>query len=197
MYKRQVQEVARFHPDYHIASPYDCEWVIKGNSSLGHEIHKHMSQPDLILVPIGGGGLISGIAEALEQNENPVRLWGVEPAMADDAARSLEAGERLFNDGEPQTLADGARTRSVGVQNWIRIQRRVSNILRVSEGSICRAMRLLNNEGVMVEPTGALTLASLLEHSISTSEVVIVISGKNVDSTLYDSIIQTDSLTTP
>ena len=100
---------------------------------MGHEIHKHMSQPDLVLVPIGGGGLISGIAEALEQNENPVRLWGVEPAMADDAARSLEAGERLFNEGEPQTLADGARTRSVGVQNWIQIQRRVSKILRVSE----------------------------------------------------------------
>ena len=149
------------------------------------------------LVPIGGGGLISGIAEALEQNENPVRLWGVEPAMADDAARSLETGERLFNKGEPQTLADGARTRSVGVQNWIRIQRRVSNILRVSEQTICQAMRLLHREGIMVEPTGALTLASLLEHSVSTSEVVIVISGKNVDSTLYDSIIQRDSLRTP
>ena len=193
----KVREVASLHPTYHIASPYDCEWVIRGNSSLGHEIHKHISQPDLVLVPIGGGGLISGIAEAFEQSENPVRLWGVEPAMADDAARSLEAGKRLFNEGEPQTLADGARTRSVGAQNWIRIQRRVSNILRVSEQTICQAMRLLHREGIMVEPTGALTLASLLEHSVLTSEVVIVISGKNVDSTLYDSIIQRDSLRTP
>lgn len=193
----KVREVASLNPAYHIASPYDCEWVIRGNSSLGHEIHKHISQPDLVLVPIGGGGLISGIADALEQSENHVRLWGVEPAMADDAARSLEAGERLFNEGEPQTLADGARTRSVGVQNWIRIQRRVSNILRVSEQTICQAMRLLHHEGIMVEPTGALTLASLLEHSVSTSEVVIVISGKNVDSTLYDSIIQSGSLRTP
>lgn len=193
----KVQEVAKTHPRYHIASPYDCEWVIRGNSSLGREIHEHISQPDLILVPIGGGGLISGIAEALEESENPVRLWGAEPAMADDAARSLEAGERLSNEGEPQTLADGARTRSVGVRNWIRIQRRVSNVLRVCEQSICTAMRLLHDEGIMVEPTGALTLASLLEHSVPTSEVVIVISGKNVDSTLYDSIIQRDSLRTP
>ena len=192
----KVLEVAKLHPQYHIASPYDCEWVIRGNSSLGHEIHKHISKPDLVLVPIGGGGLISGIAEALEQNDNSVRLWGVEPAMADDAARSLEAGKRLFNEGEPQTLADGARTRSVGEKNWIRIQRRVSKILRVSEKAISQAMRLLHSEGIVVEPTGALTLASLLQHTVPTSEVVIVISGKNVDSTLYDSIIQRDSIRT-
>lgn len=192
----KVKEIAERHPDYHIASAYDCEWVIDGNSSLGEEIHQHVSMPDLILVPVGGGGLISGIAEALERNENPVRLWGAEPEMADDAARSLEVGRRLFNEGEPQTLADGARTRSVGVHNWIRIQRRVSNILRVSEASICKAMRLLDDVGVEVEPTGALTLGALLEHDVNSDEAVLVISGKNVDSTLYDSIIQGDTLRT-
>ena len=70
--------------------------------------------------------------------------------MADDAARSLEKGDRLFNEGEPQTLADGARTRSVGARNWIRIKRRVSHIVRVSEESICRAMCLLHSVGVEV-----------------------------------------------
>ena len=192
----KVKEVVVDYPGYHVASPYDCDWVIQGNSSLGHEIHTHSSNPDLVLVPIGGGGLISGIVEALEDNGNNVPLWGAEPAMADDAARSLEQGERLFNQGEPQTLADGARTRSVGARNWIRIQRRVSNILRVSEESICKAMCLLNSVGVAVEPTGALTLGALVEHSIDADEVVVVISGKNVDSTLYDSIIQKGGLNT-
>ena len=193
----KVKEIVVDYPDYHVASPYDCDWVIQGNSSLGREIHQHLSNPEVVLVPIGGGGLISGIAEALEHNDNDVLLWGAEPAMADDAARSLEKGERLFNEGEPQTVADGARTRSVGVRNWIRIQRRVSNILRVSEESICKALCLLHSMGVEVEPTGALTLGALLEHSIDVDEVVVVISGKNVDSTLYDSIIQKGDLSTP
>lgn len=192
----KVKEVTKKHPDYHVASAYDCEWVITGNASLGEEIHRHVGSPDLIMAPIGGGGLISGIAEALERNHNTVRLWGAEPKMADDAARSLETGRRLFNEGEPQTLADGARTRSVGVRNWIRIQRRVSNILRVSEASICKAMRLLDAVGVQVEPTGALTLGALLEHDVESEKVVLVISGKNVDSTLYDSIIHGDTLGT-
>ena len=192
----KVKEVVVDYPEYHVASPYDCDWVIQGNSSLGEEIHVHSSNPGLVLVPIGGGGLISGVAEALESNGNEVLLWGAEPAMADDAARSLEQGERLYNEGEPQTVADGARTRSVGARNWLRIKRRVSNILRVSEESICKAVCLLHSVGVEVEPTGALTLGALLEHSIDVDEVVVVISGKNVDSTLYDSIIQKGALNT-
>lgn len=194
---QKVAEIAEEHSKYHIASPYDCEWVISGNASLGREIHHHESSPDMVLVPIGGGGLISGIAQAFQELGNDTALWGAEPALADDAARSLEQGQRLSNDGEPQTLADGARTRSVGVLNWGIIQQRVSTVLRVSEKSICEAMRLFHSVGVKVEPTGALTLGALLEHPPSCSEIVAVISGKNVDAVLYNSIIANGNLETP
>lgn len=185
----KVLQIAKMHPNYHVASPYDCPWVIKGNASLGGEIHRHHSRPTVVLVPVGGGGLISGIATALERHGNPVQLWGVEPKLADDAARSLEVGQRVFNDGEPKTLADGARTRSVGVHNWEIIQRRVSKIIRVSESTLCTAVRLFHHVGVTVEPTAALTLAALLEHDLLHTEIVAVVSGKNVDSTLYDAIL--------
>ncbi len=185
----KVSEMSNAHPSYHVASPYDCPWVIQGNASLGDEIHRHSSTPTVVLVPIGGGGLISGIATAFERHGNSVQLWGVEPKLADDAARSLEVGQRLFNEGEPQTLADGARTRSVGVHNWEIIQRRVSKILRVSESTLCKAVRLFHRVGVTVEPTAALTLAALLEHDLSHTEIAAVVSGKNVDSILYDAIL--------
>lgn len=184
----KVLEMSQLHPTYHVASPYDCPWVIQGNASLGEEIH-HACKPTLVLVPVGGGGLISGIATAFERHGNPVRLCGVEPKLADDAARSLKVGQRLFNDGEPQTLADGARTRSVGVHNWAIIQRRVSDIFTVSESTLCKAVRLFHRVGLKVEPTAALTLAALLEHDLPQTEIVAVISGKNVDSTLYDAIL--------
>ena len=193
----KVAEIGEKHSNYHIASPYDCEWVIFGNATLGREIYCHSSSPDMVLVPIGGGGLISGIAQAFQELDANIVLWGAEPALADDAARSLEQGQRLSNDGEPQTLADGARTRSVGVLNWEIIQQRVSNVLRVSEKSICQAMRLFHSVGVKVEPTGALTLGALLEHPPSCSEIVVVISGKNVDSKLYNTIIADSNHVTP
>lgn len=185
----KVTEVARTYPTYHIASAYDCRWVIAGNASLGHEIAQSSWQPEAVLVPVGGGGLIAGIARAFEQRHYTVPLWGVEPAMADDAARSLEQGVRLCNQGEPQTLADGARTQSVGVLNWPIIQRRVQQITRVSESSICQAMRLFHAVGLKVEPTGALTLASLIEHRCPLNRVIAVISGQNVDAGLYEQII--------
>ena len=185
----KVAEIAERFPSYHIASAYDCEHVISGNSTLGDEIALYSIVPECILVPVGGGGLISGIATAFERRGIELPIWGAEPKMADDAHRSFELGTRVSNKGEPQTLADGARTQSVGRLNWAVMKRRVTGITTVTEASIKEAMRLLDRVGLKVEPTGALTLGSLLENPPKESRIVAVISGGNVDSSLYKSII--------
>ena len=102
-----MAEIAKDFPDYYIASAYDCDRVIEGNSTLGDEIALYQDVPDLVLVPVGGGGLISGISSAFERRDIRVPIWGAEPKMADDAYRSFKMGIRMFNEGEPQTLADG------------------------------------------------------------------------------------------
>ena len=185
----KVAEIAISFPEYYIASAYDCDKVILGNSTLGDEIALYSEVPDLVLVPVGGGGLISGISLAFERRNLNLPIWGAEPEMADDAYRSFKMGRRMFNEGEPQTLADGARTQSVGQLNWEIMKRRVSGIKTVSERSIKTAMKLLHSVGHKVEPTGALTLGSLLENPPKESRIVAVISGGNVDSSVYKSII--------
>ena len=184
-----VAVVSQQHPDFHVASAYDCEHVIQGNSTLGREILDLEWTPEQILVPIGGGGLISGIAQALEENSSTIALIGAEPAAADDAFRSLQTGTRQQNRLDPMTLADGARTQSVGVRNWEIIQRRVSKIHRVSEEEIIRAVQIFHRHGIQVEPTGALTLGALLKNKGLTKPIVAVISGANVDADLFAQII--------
>lgn len=184
-----VKEVSKQYPNYYVASAYDCEHVINGNATLGHEIMELDWTPDQIVVPIGGGGLISGIATALEKHNSLIPLFGAEPASADDAYRSLHSGQLQENTLDPMTLADGARTRSLGRRNWKVVQRRVTDIFRVSERQITDAMQLFHQHGVKVEPTGALTLGALLKNTELTGTVVAVISGANVDPDLYEQII--------
>lgn len=185
----KVLEISKQYPEFYVASAYDCEQVISGNATLGVEIVALDWMPSQVIVPIGGGGLISGIATALESQSNFVPLVGAEPAAADDAYRSLQSGVRQENALDPMTLADGARTRSLGKRNWAVIKRRVAKIHRVSEDNIIAAMRLFHRVGIRVEPTGALTLGALLTEPPTSGPVVAVISGANVDEGLYQQII--------
>lgn len=184
-----VALVSQQNPELYVASAYDCQYVIQGNATLGREILELDWTPSQILVPIGGGGLISGVAQALEERHSQIALVGAEPAVADDAFRSLQSGVRQENQLDPMTLADGARTQSVGVRNWEIIKRRVSKIHRVSEKEIIRAVQIFHQVGIQVEPTGALTLGALLKNKGSTGPIVAVISGANVDADLFAQII--------
>lgn len=188
----RLAEVAVEHPDAYKASAYDDALVIEGNASLGAELAAAGQSWNYIVVPIGGGGLISGIAQGLRRAGNKTELWGAEPALGNDAARSLYAGELKRNDCEPATIADGARTLSLGALNWEIVRREVSNIVEVSEQSIAQAVRLLfRYANLKVEPTGALSLAAVLQRSeyFRKQELCCVVSGGNVDPLVYAELI--------
>src|SRR4051812_40540627 len=158
----RVAQLAREHPDAYIASAYDDLLVIRGNSSLGREIAAMATLPDAVVVPVGGGGLASGIVTGLGNAGRAMQVVGAEPLLANDAARSLRAGERVANESEPQSLADGARTLSLGRHNWAILQHGLAGIVEVPEERIVEGVRTLFAANLKAEPTGALSLAAVL-----------------------------------
>ena len=186
----KVSKVSEKYPSYHVASAYDCDHVISGNASLGVEIANLKEEFDLIIAPIGGGGLASGIIQGLRENGDQTPVWGAEPSLADDLYWSLKAQKLLKHDIEPQTLADGARTLSVGRRNWTILKDNLAGVIRVSEASITQGVQLLWAVGLRVEPTGALTLGALLQAEVlKGKKVLAVISGGNVDSEIFNALI--------
>ncbi len=187
--ERVLQLIAEF-PEAYKASAYDDPLVIDGNSTVGDEISQR--EFDAVIVPVGGGGLISGISKGLCRNGHSAKLIGAEPLMANDAARSLKAGEIVRNEQEPQTLADGARTISLGKHNWEIIKNGVSEIIEVSEDNIKAALRLFFGlANLKVEPTGALGLGAILEDlkKFKDKKICVVVSGGNVDAEVYRQIL--------
>lgn len=188
--EERVDQLIEEFPDAYRASAYDDLFVIEGNSSLGDELSA--KDFDVIISPIGGGGLISGISKGLCRNGNQATLIGAEPKMANDAFLSLQAGKIIRNEYEPQTIADGARTVSVGKHNWEIIKTGVSEIIEVSEGKIKDAVCLyFNLANLKVEPTGALSLGAILEKSakFKDKKICAVVSGGNVDAEIYRRIL--------
>src|SRR5208282_5468656 len=139
----RVAELAKEHPEAYVASPYDDPLVIEGNSTLGREIAALKRKVDVVVAPIGGGGLSSGIASGIRQSRKKISLYGAEPLLGNDAARSLRAGKIIANETEPQTIADGTRTLSLGKHNWEILRKSLKGIVEVPEEKIIEAMRLL------------------------------------------------------
>src|ERR1044071_5402835 len=139
----RVAELAGENPDAYVASAYDDPLVIEGNASLGAELAALSCDFDYVVAPVGGGGLTSGVIKGLLAAGSTARVVGAEPLMANDAARSLRAGHLVANDAEPQTLADGARTVSIGRHNWAILEDGLAHIVEVPEANIRDAMRLL------------------------------------------------------
>lgn len=162
--------------------PYDNAAVIAGQGTAVLEAYATGLRPDYVLVPVGGGGLLTGTGLATRDVSPATRVIGVEPAGADDAARSFRSGVRQPQTS-PQTMADGLRT-ALGERPFALLPAVVDDIVTVSEEAIRTAMSLLFNElKVVVEPSGAVPLAALLEERIPAAgrEVLVVLSGGNVD----------------
>lgn len=190
--EERVSQLLEELPGAYRASPYDDELVISGNSSLGTEIASLPTAFDVVIAPIGGGGLISGISRALCREGVTAELVGAEPELANDASRSLKEGRLLRNESEPMTIADGARTISLGDRNWEIIREGVRRIVEVSEASIKTAVKLyFEFANLKSEPTGALSLGAILENpgEWKGKKVCLVVSGGNVDGEVYSKLI--------
>lgn len=186
----RLKQLAAEQPNAYLASAYDDVLVIDGNSTLGDELAEHNF--DAVVVPIGGGGLISGIIQSLCRLGKLTEVVGAEPAMANDAARSLRAGELIANESEPQTIADGTRTLSLGKINWPIVQNGLKTIIEVSEDNIKLALKLyFGLVNLKCEPTGALSLGAVVERPeiFADKKLCVVVSGGNVDPAVYTEIL--------
>ena len=162
--------------------PYDDLAVMAGQATVAVELLEQVPDLEMVLVPVSGGGLLSGIAVATHTLRPGVRVIGVEPAGADDAARSLHAG-RIVPCERPDTIADGLRA-TVGVRPFAEIRRYVEDIVTVSDAAIVGAMRhIWEVMKIIVEPSGAVPYAAVAERRLKVNgkRVGVVLSGGNVD----------------
>ena len=162
--------------------PYDNFEVIAGQGTAAKELLEDENSLDIVLAPVGGGGLLAGSALSIRHLSPKTRLIGCEPEGADDAYRSFTKGE-IIPSVNPQTIADGLLT-SLGVRNFAIIKDNVDGIVTVSEESIIRAMRLIwERMKIIIEPSSAVPLAAILERKVEVQnqKVGIIVSGGNLD----------------
>lgn len=163
--------------------PFDHADVIAGQGTAAKELIEDAGAFDLLLVPCGGGGLLSGSALAAKRLSAGCRVIGVEPEAGDDATRSFKSGV-LQTVHNPRTIADGARTASLGTLTYPLVRQHVDDMVTVTDAEIVVAMRLLwERMKLVVEPTGALGLAAALCGRVETAgrRVAVILSGGNVD----------------
>jgi len=171
---------------YVVVPPYDDEAIIAGQATCGLEIVEALPDVDLVLSPVSGGGLLSGVAAAVRQLRPEAVVVGVEPELAGDAAESFRKGEIVTWPAEltTRTIADGLRTQSVGVRNFAHIRAFVDRIVTVTEAEIRAAMRaIVATTRLVPEPSGAVTTAALLFHTHELPAyrlAVAIVSGGNV-----------------
>ncbi|HET9086465.1 MAG TPA: threonine/serine dehydratase [Acidobacteriaceae bacterium] len=199
--KTKAEELEQSH-GYAMIPPYDDPAIIAGQGTCGLEILEDLPEVDLVLAPIGGGGLLSGVAAAIKLQHPGTKVWGVEPEAAADAAESLAAGKIIAYSPEQtsRTLADGLRTQHVGQLNFAHLRAFVDGILTVTEAEIVRAMReCVNSAHLVAEPSGAVALAAALYKTdalraacnlTADAAVCVIISGGNVDPGLLAASLQ-------
>ena len=186
----RAEQLAAKH-GYAIVPPYNDEKIIAGQGTVALEILEDLPNVETVLVPVGGGGLISGISAAIklsntERSRPQIKVIGVEPELAADAQASLRAGRIVSCPAEQvsQTLADGLRTQSIGAINFEHIRAYVDDIITVTEDEIREAMRALSgNAKTVAEPSGAVAPAAFLFHADRLPDTkinVAVISGGNI-----------------
>ena len=174
---------------------YDHEQIIAGQGTVGMEIAddcvRRRVNPELVLIPCGGGGLSSGCAIALQHQFPDVEIYAVEPVEFDDTARSLESGDREPISASARSICDALQSPSPGEKTFAINRERLAGVLTVSDDEVRAAMRFAFSAlKLVVEPGGAVGLAALLAGRIDAAdrETVIVLSGANVDPELYATI---------
>jgi threonine dehydratase len=191
--KIKAEELAAQH-GYVIVPPYNDEKIIAGQGTIGLEILEDMPEVEAVFAPVGGGGLISGVAAAIKLTNPKIKVIGVEPELAADAQASLRAGKivQFPADQVSRTLADGLRTQSIGDINFEHIRRYVDDIITVTEGEIRQAMQLLAaNPATIAEPSGAVSVAGFLFHAAQLPKTklnVAIISGGNVEPAMLEEL---------
>ncbi len=191
---QKAEELARQH-GYVIVPPYNDEQIIAGQGTIGIEILEDCPEVDLVLVPSGGGGMISGVSSAIKLSGSKAKIVGVEPELANDAQQSFRKGEIVELPAErvSSTLADGLRTQSIGPINFEHIRKYVDDMISVTEDEIRIAMRRMAiNARLIAEPSGAVTFAAWLFHAKELPEsrkTVAVVSGGNVDPQLLAQVL--------
>jgi threonine dehydratase len=189
-----AEELVQKH-GYVVIPPYDDEQIITGQGTCGLEIVEELLDVDLVVSPVSGGGLLSGVATAVKQLSPKTRVFGIEPELAGDTAESFRAGEIVTWPAEltSRTIADGLRTQSVGVRNFAHIQAFVDGIITVTEAEIRAAMRaIISSTRLVPEPSGAVATAALLFHGDQLPnyrKAVAVVSGGNVDPALLAEVL--------
>jgi len=180
----KAEQLAAEH-GYVIVPPYNDEKIIAGQGTMGLEILADLPDVETVLVPVGGGGMISGIATAIKLSQPSTKIIGVEPELASDAQASLRSGKIVQFAAEQVTRTIADSTQSVGAINFEHIRRYVDDIVTVTEDEIRQAMRLLAADPkTTAEPSGAVAVAAFLFHRDElpqTSINVAVISGGNID----------------
>jgi len=161
---------------------FENEYVIAGQGTAALELLEDICDLDVVMCPVGGGGLLCGTAIAAKSMQPKIKVIAVEPANADDAAQSFRAGRRLVTE-KKFTIADGLRT-NVGEPNFAIIQRYVDDIVTVSEEAIVSAMRTIwETMKIVIEPSAAVPYAAVLERAMDVNgkRVGIILTGGNVD----------------
>jgi threonine dehydratase len=183
----RAQEIAAQGPIF--VPPYDHPRIIEGQATVGAELAEEAPELDCVAVPVGGGGLISGVALALRALRPRVRIIGVETEAANDAQRSFRAGART-RISLPDTIADGIRNLEVGELNWEVIRTAVDDMITVSETEVVEAMALLLTRAkIVAEPTGAVAPAAVLAGRVKGERVAAIVSGGNVDPPLLGRLL--------
>jgi threonine dehydratase len=180
---------------YVMIPPYDDEQIIAGQGTCGLEILEDLPDVDLVLSPVSGGGLLSGVATAIKLSNDAVRVIGIEPELAADAQESFRSHQLVAwpADMTTRTMCDGLRTQSLGALNFEHIRAYVDDIITVSEAEIRSAMRtLLYSARLTPEPSGACSAAGILFHRdqlLPFRKVVVVMSGGNVEPGILKSVL--------
>ncbi len=171
--------------------PFDHPHVMAGQGTVAKELFEDVGELDLLLTPLGGGGLLSGCSTVARHLSRRCRVYGVEPEAGNDAQQSLAAG-RIVRIETPKTIADAAQSRSLGLHTFPVLRERVDGVLTVSDAELVETMKFIASRmKIVVEPTGCLAAAAVLHGKLDVrgKRVGIVLSGGNIDLARFAALV--------